>query len=87
MFSPEELVRSYREAVAAAGRGRAEDGFDGWLESFWTPTPSPEPAEPPDAVSFLGGVSAVRWYGRESAIVGYPIGRSGGCYVVPRRRP
>ncbi len=81
--SPDALAESYAESVAARWRGEADGtGFEDWLEAYWHPEPLPEPAEPPAAVSLLGGMPAVRWHRIEGAVVGFATGRRG-CWWIP----
>lgn len=81
--SAEALAASYADAVAARWRGEDEGaGFEAWLEAYWHPEPLAEPADPPAAVSLLGGMPAVRWHRIEGAIVGFATGRRG-CWWIP----
>ena len=79
------LARSYDQAVAASWRGdeATRRAFAEWPAPFWRADGPPEPAEPPAAVSFLGGGGrGIRWYRAGAAVVGYVPGREG-CYRVP----
>ncbi|MCC6314955.1 MAG: hypothetical protein IT337_13190 [Thermomicrobiales bacterium] len=89
MYSAEHLAERFADAIAARWRGGAnDDSFVDWLEAHWTVDCShPEPPDPPQAVSLLGGMPAVRWHQYDDAIVGHVVGRPGGCYWVPRRDP
>jgi hypothetical protein len=79
---PESLARLYSEAVAARWRGEPAAGFERWLEAYRSPEAAPEPNEPPQAVSLLGGMAAVCWYRIGDAVVGVARGRRG-CWWVP----
>ena len=86
MLSPEGLAARFERFVADRTAGAPDaDQFAAWLESHWMNGAAPEPGEPPAAISQLGAVGAIRWYDDAGAILGYSIGRAGGCYWVPRR--
>ena len=83
--SPRELARTYDRLIAARWRGEDEtaDSCSAWFEAHWTVQAPPEPDEPPGAASVLGGSgTGIRWYERDSVVLGYVTGRPGGCYWV-----
>ena len=84
-LSPEELARVYDRFVSARWRGEDEaaDAFATWFEAHWTGQAPPEPDDPPQGASLLGGSGAgIRWYARNDVVLGYVTGRSDGCYRV-----
>jgi hypothetical protein len=84
-LSPQSLARAYDRFVSARWRGddEAADTFAAWFESHWTGEAPPEPADPPEAASVLGGAgTGIRWYARQDVVLGYVSGRGSGCYLV-----
>jgi hypothetical protein len=84
-LNPEELARVYDRFVSARWRGEDEaaDAFATWFEAHWTGQAPPEPDDPPQGASLLGGSGAgIRWYARNDVVLGYVTGRAGGCYRV-----
>lgn len=84
-LSVEELARVYDRFVSARWRGEDEvaDAFATWFEAHWTGQAPPEPDDPPQGASVLGGSGAgIRWYARDDIVLGYVTGRTGGCYRV-----
>jgi hypothetical protein len=54
-----------------------------WFEAHWSDQAPPEPEEPPESTSFLGGAgSGIRWYICDEAVLGYVARRDDGCYRV-----
>ncbi len=86
MLNPQDVALAYDRHVAAFCREDidAAMAFAIWLAPFWVDDRPPQPADYPDAVSFLGGAGrGIRWYRIDGAIVGYASGWPGGCYRVP----
>lgn len=84
-LNPEALARVYDRFVSARWRGEDEaaDAFATWFEAHWTGQAPPEPDDPPQGASLLGGSGAgIRWYARNDVVLGYVTGRAGGCYRV-----
>lgn len=83
--SPRELALAYDRVVSAHWRGETEaaTAFGTWFEAHWSDQAPPEPNDPPEGTSILGGAgSGIRWYARDEAVVGYVSRRSDGCYRV-----
>jgi hypothetical protein len=84
-LSPKLMAGVYDQFVAARWRGEdaAADSFAVWFEHHWTSEAPPEPDDPPEAASILGGAgSGIRWYGRDDVVLGYVAGLRDGCYAV-----
>jgi hypothetical protein len=85
MTTADDLARVCDLVVAARWRGddAAAAGCAAWLEAHWSPVAPAEPADPPAAVSLLGGAgTGVRWHAKTGALLGYVRGRQG-CYCIP----
>ena len=83
--SPRDLALAYDRVVSAHWRGETEaaTAIGTWFEAHWSDQAPPEPDEPPESTSFLGGAgSGIRWYTRDEAVLGYVSRRDDGCYRV-----
>jgi hypothetical protein len=83
--SPRDLALAYDRVVSAHWRGETEaaTAIGTWFEAHWSDQAPPEPDEPPEGTSFLGGAgSGIRWYTRDEAVLGYVSRRDDGCYRV-----
>ena len=84
-LSPKLMAGVYDQFVAARWRGEDEtaDSFAVWFEHHWTTEAPPEPDDPPEAASILGGAGwGIRWYGRDDVVLGYVADHRAGCYAV-----
>jgi hypothetical protein len=72
-----------RVSAALSGRWNGTTQTTDWIDAYWTAAATPEPDDPPQAVSLLGNLPVIRWYRRGDTVVGYAHGRRDGCYVVP----
>ncbi|MGI9254749.1 MAG: hypothetical protein ACR2J8_13480 [Thermomicrobiales bacterium] len=82
MTHAETIAQRFTHAIAARWTDSPASPAH-WMESFWTGADAPEPFDPPQAISLLGDLPAIRWYRRDGSIVGYAQGRPDGCFVVP----
>ncbi|MBW3632558.1 MAG: hypothetical protein KY456_05980 [Chloroflexi bacterium] len=83
--NPRDLALAYDRVVSAHWRGETEaaTAVGTWFESHWSDQAPPEPDEPPESTSILGGAgSGIRWYTRDEAVLGYVSRRDDGCYRV-----
>ena len=83
--SPKQLALTYDRVISAHWRGEtgAVTAFGTWFESHWSDQAPPEPDEPPEGTSILGGAgSGIRWYARDELVLGYVSRRPSGCYRV-----
>ena len=86
--SPREIALAYDRVVSAHWRGEIEEAMavGTWFEAHWSDQAPPEPDDPPEGTSVLGGSgSGIRWYARDDVVVGYVLRRPDGCYRVPMR--
>ncbi len=86
MLNPQDVALAYDRHVVAFCREDTDAAmaFAIWLAPFWVDDRPPQPADYPDAVSFLGGAGhGVRWYRIDGEIIGYASGWERGCYRVP----
>jgi hypothetical protein len=84
-ISPTEIALVYDRFVSARWRGEDEaaDTFATWFEAHWTGQAPPEPDDPPQGASTLGGGgTGIRWYAQDDVVLGYVAGRADGCYRV-----
>jgi len=84
-LSPKLMAGVYDQFVAARWRGEDEtaDSFAVWFERHWTAEAPPEPDDPPEAASILGGAGlGIRWYVRDDIVLGYVADQGNGCYAV-----
>lgn len=83
--SPRQLALDYDRVISAHWRGETEAAttFGTWFEAHWSDQAPPEPDDPPEGTSILGGAgSGIRWYARDEAVIGYVSRRPDGCYRV-----
>jgi hypothetical protein len=83
--SPKDLALAYDCVVSAHWRGETEaaTAIGTWFEAHWSDEAPPEPDDPPESTSILGGSgSGIRWYTRDEAVFGYVSRRHDGCYRV-----
>jgi hypothetical protein len=72
-----------RASTALARHWQDASPSGNWFDAYWSAAATPEPDEPPQAVTLLGNLPAIRWYRRGDSLIGYAHGRHDGCYVVP----
>jgi hypothetical protein len=83
--SPRDLALAYDRVVSAHWRGETEaaTAIGTWFEAHWSDQAPPEPDDPPESTSILGGAgTGIRWYTRDEAVLGYVSRRDDGCYRV-----
>ena len=83
--NPRDLALAYDRVVSAHWRGETEaaTAVGTWFEAHWSNQAPPEPEDPPEGTSILGGAgSGIRWYTRDEAVLGYVSRRDDGCYRV-----
>lgn len=83
--SPSEIALTYDRVVSAHWRGETEGAttVGNWFESHWSDQAPPEPDDPPEGMSILGGAgSGIRWYTHDDVIIGIVSQRRDGYYRV-----
>ena len=83
--NPREVALAYDRVVSAHWRGETDEAtsIGTWFEAHWSDQAPPEPDDPPEGTSILGGAgSGIRWYARDDVVLGYVSRRDDGCYRV-----